>query len=375
MPVRIRVAILFTLLIAVILTLVCSSVYYFSHNLRINSIKARLTNRAITVANLLNQSHFFSTELVRRIDSSTSLSYKNNVIQAYDERNIKIYEYRDNTKESLKVGSGILGEARKKRKLFFNIGSEEVIAYYQNNTDSKIVMISAGDDQEGKGNLKHLLYVLFFSYLGGLTIAAMGGYFFSKGLLKPITKISDEVNHISAQDLSKRIKTSSAKDEWNYLADTLNSLLNRLQEGFDVQKRFIANASHELSTPLTSISSQLEVSLQREREASHYRQVMKSVLQDVLHMSNLTRTLLDFAKAAGSQAGIEIAPVRIDEVLLRLPAAMSKITYTCSVHFEFNEMPADENRLLVYGNEELLFTAIRNITANACKYSNGTATD
>jgi signal transduction histidine kinase len=163
------------------------------------------------------------------------------------------------------------------------------------------------------------------------------------------------------------------KDEWFYLSDTLNSLLNRLQESFDLQKRFISNASHELSTPLTSISSQLEVSLQRERDAAEYREVMKSVHQDVLQMSKLTRTLLDFAKAAGTRAGIEIKLFRIDEVLLRLPAEIDKISHTCSLSFGFDSMPDEENKLLVYGNEELLFTAIKNIVINACKYSDGTA--
>ena len=86
-------------------------------------------------------------------------------------------------------------------------------------------------------------------------------------------------------------------------------------------------------------------------------------------MSKLTRTLLEFAKASGTSGGIEIKAVRIDEVLLRLPAEMAKANHACSVSFEFEELPAEESNLLVYGNEELLFTAIKNIVVNACKYS------
>ena len=373
MPVRIRITLLFTLLVAVILTLVCVSVYYFSYNLRVSYIKSRLTNKAITVGNLLNQSNFFSTEMVRKIDSSTSLAYTNKVIQAYDSRNKKIYEYRDNSGGAFKLRPEILGEARDKGKVFFEAGNEEAVAYYYTDVDSRVVVIAAGEDREGKQNLQHLLYILLFSYLAGIIIAGFGGYFFSTGLLRPIIKISDEVNHISALNLSERIKTGSIKDEWFYLADTLNSLLNRLQESFDLQKRFISNASHELSTPLTSISSQLEVSLQRERDAAEYSKVMKSVHQDVLQMSRLTRTLLDFAKAAGTRAGIEIKQFRIDEVLLRLPAEIAKIDHTCSLSFGFDEMPDDESKLLVYGNEELLFTAVKNIVVNACKYSEDNA--
>jgi signal transduction histidine kinase len=141
------------------------------------------------------------------------------------------------------------------------------------------------------------------------------------------------------------------------------------RRSFDLQRRFISNASHELSTPLTSISSQLEVSLQRERGADEYRKVMYSILEDVRHMAKLTQTLLEFAKASGTAGGLEIELIRIDEILYRLPAEISKINKAYSVSFEFNQLPAEEKQLLVFGNEELLFTAIKNIVVNACKYS------
>jgi signal transduction histidine kinase len=200
-------------------------------------------------------------------------------------------------------------------------------------------------------------------------IAFLSGYFVSKLLLRPIRKIADDVNIISAQNLTHRIKSGKGNDEWHYLTDTLNDLLNRLQESFEIQRRFISSASHELSTPLTSISSQLEVSLQRNRAAQEYRQVMQSVYQDVRDLSKLTQTLLEFATVSGTAGGIEIKLIRIDEVLLRLPGEMTKLDKGCSVKLEFDQLPADEEKLLVFGNAELLFTAIKNIVSNACKYS------
>jgi signal transduction histidine kinase len=136
-----------------------------------------------------------------------------------------------------------------------------------------------------------------------------------------------------------------------------------------MQRRFISNASHELSTPLTSISSQLEVSLQKERSAEEYRSIIQSVYQDVRQMNKLTQTLLEFAKASGSRGGLEIKPVRIDEVLLRLPSEMAKLNNKYSVSLVFDELPPEEQKLLVYGNEELLFMATKNIVLNGCKYS------
>lgn len=357
------------MLVFAILALVCTSVYYFSYTSRINTVKTRLTNRAITVGRLLSQSEVFSNELIRRIDSATSIAFTNKVMEAYDYKNNKIYGYSSLAGDSLNIKKEVLDEARVKGDLYLTIDKKDVVAYHYTDKNWRIVMVAAGEDYEGKQNLKRLLKILLLSFAGGLVIAFMGGYFFSKGLLKPIKKIADEVNHISAQNFSSRIPTGQVRDEWNYLSTTLNALLNRLQQSFDLQKRFIANASHELSTPLTSISSQIEVSLQRERAAEEYRKVMKSIHQDVLHMSKLTQTLLEFAKASGSAGGLEIALVRIDEVLFRLPSDIAKMNKAYSVSFEFGELPAEDDKLLVFGNEELLFTAIKNIVMNACKYS------
>jgi signal transduction histidine kinase len=231
-------------------------------------------------------------------------------------------------------------------------------------------MVSAAEDVEGKQNLSSLLSILIASFLVGVIIILVSGYFFSRGLLLPIKKITEDVEEISAQNLARRIQTGAAKDEWYQLSHTLNNLLNRLQESFELQRRFISNASHELSTPLTSISSQLEVSLQRPRDAEEYRKVMQSIYQDVQHMSKLTQTLLEFAKASGNSGGLEIDLIRIDEIILNLPSEAIKIDSAYSIFLEFENLPEEEEKLLVFGNEALLLTAIKNIAINACKYSN-----
>jgi signal transduction histidine kinase len=203
----------------------------------------------------------------------------------------------------------------------------------------------------------------------GNLLVILAGYFFSRSLLFPISRISKEAAEISAQNLARRIHTGTSKDEWYQLSSTLNELLDRLQQSFEMQQRFIANASHELSTPLTSISSQLEVAMQRERDADEYLKVMRSIYQDVQHMSKLTQTLLEFAKASGTRSGIEIDLVRMDEVVLKLPSEMAKMNASYSVKLDFASLPEEEEHLLVFGNETLLFTAIKNIVVNACKYS------
>ena len=369
MPVRLRITLLFTALGFLILSLVCVSVYYFSYTSRINSIQSRLTNRAITTARLLSQAEIFDKSLIQRIDSSTTITLKNKIVQAYDYQNHRIYNYRDRPADTLSISKQILDDSRVNTSVFFEIGKKEAVAYHYTDQTTRLVMVVAGEDVEGKQYLQHLTRILFFSFLGGILATFVGGYLFSKSLLRPLKKIADEVSDISAQNLTSRIHTGAVKDEWYYLSDTMNELLNRLQESFDLQKRFIANASHELSTPLTSISSQLEIALLRERSTTEYRNIIQSVYQDVRQMNRLTQTLLEFAKASGSAGGLEIAQVRMDEIVLQMPAEISKYKKEYVVMIEFQDLPENEEQLVVYGNEALLFLAIKNILVNACKYS------
>ena len=372
MPVKIRITLLFTLLVWGILTLVCTSVYYFSYTNRIKDIQTRLANRAITTGRLLGQGGVFDQALIRKIDSSTSVAMKDKVVEAYDAFDKRIYWYSDNTADTIRTNRPIIDRARvEKAPIYFKQGAKDAIAFYYRDENSSFVIIAAAYDEAGNEKLRHLRLVLTLSFAGGILISVIGGYLFSISLLRPLRRISDEVNEISARNLARRIRSAraNAKDEWFYLSDTLNQLLNRLQESFEIQGRFIANASHELSTPLTSISSQLEVALQRMRSVEEYRNVIQSVYQDTQQLNKLTQTLLEFARASGTAAGLEIDLIRIDEILLRLPGEISKTNDLFIVTLEFDQLPEAEEALLVFGNEELLFTAIKNIVSNACKYS------
>lgn len=369
MPVRLRITLLFSLLVFVIMGLVCTGVYYFTYQSRIGSIKTRLTNRAITTARLLSQREVFDHALIQRIDSSTTLTLKNKAVQAYNRENRNIYNYSDLPGDTLRIEPDILEAARENESHFFELGRKEAIAFHYAEAGHDLVLISAAEDQEGKNNLQTLFNILLLSFLVGNVFVLVTGYFFSRGLLLPVKKITEDVEEISAQNLARRIQTGKTRDEWYQLSHTLNELLNRLQESFELQRRFISNASHELSTPLTAISSQLEVALQRPREAEEYRKVVQSIYQDVQHMIKLTQTLLEFAKASGNPGGLDISLVRLDEIMLALPAEVARIDPRFSVHIEFDELPENEEQLLVFGNEALLMTAIKNIVVNACKYS------
>jgi signal transduction histidine kinase len=233
----------------------------------------------------------------------------------------------------------------------------------------RFTAVTMGFDHDGLAKMSQLRFILTISFVSGSLIAFLSGWFFSLRLIVPIKKISNEVKEISSQNLSRRIHVNDPKDELDELSATFNDLLTRLQQSFEIQRRFIANASHELSTPLTSISSQLEITLQNKRQADEYRSVIKSVYDDVKNLNRLTRSLLEIAKASGTSYGMELTLVRIDELLMRLPGDIRRNDATYQVHLDFDSFPESDDNMLVFGNSDLLYSAIKNIAANACKFS------
>jgi two-component system sensor histidine kinase ArlS len=369
MPVRFKITVIFTLLVMFIWAVVCGGIYYFSASARQQTIRTRLFNRALTTARLLAQSEIFDHELIRRIDSSTTLTLKRKSVQVYRRNGTPVYDYAEITGDTIPVETDIIKKTLETGTFYYVRGSRDVVSYHYSQSWDELVVICAAEDVEGKASLARLKKILLFSFLGGGIFTFLGGYFFSRQLLRPVARIANEVKDISAYSLDRRIHTHPNNDEWFHLSSTLNELLDRLKESFDMQRRFISNASHELSTPLTLISSQLEISLQRHRSEEDYRRAMQTVLLDVRHMNNLVQTLLKFATASGDSGGLNIELVRIDEILMRLPAEMKKKNKENSVSLNFGHLPDDEQGLLVLGNEELIFTAIANIVSNACKYS------
>src|SRR4051812_19717238 len=95
MPVRIRIMVFFALIVCAILSIVCTSIYYFSYTNRQKNFNIRLANRAVTTARLLVQSEFFNHALLQKIDASTAVAMQNKTVQAYDSSGKELYAYSD----------------------------------------------------------------------------------------------------------------------------------------------------------------------------------------------------------------------------------------------------------------------------------------
>ena len=131
-----------------------------------------------------------------------------------------------------------------------------------------------------------------------LTAAAFGGaWWLADRAVQPIHEVIDQAEAIEARSLDTRINAYADATEYRRLVQVLNTMLGRLQAGFDAQRRFTADASHELRSPLTAMRGEIEVALRRERESPEYRDVLRSVLHEVGRLSTTTEELLTLARS------------------------------------------------------------------------------
>ncbi len=367
MSIKYRIALLFSLLVTLIFAVVSPAIYFFSAKEREHTFKNRLMNRALSTARIYTGNKDVNLSILRRIDAGITASlYKKSII--ITSNGAVTYASSDEPGDTLILTQNDIEQAKADGDYFFQYKDKMAVAIHQSDSDEDFIISVAASDPDGREYLSQLKDILLVALTISVALSFLAGLAFAKRLVRPIKAITGEVNLITSQNLSQRIKVNDSGDELTKLARTFNDLLDRLQDSFSIQRRFISNASHELSTPLTSISSQLEVVMQKRRSPEEYEEVIQSVHEDCMELQQLTRSLLDIAKT-GSEGSINLAEVRLDEVVLKVVADIQKQNRHYKIELDFGVFPDDEKLLTVFGNNNLLYMALRNVVENGCKYS------
>ena len=197
-------------------------------------------------------------------------------------------------------------------------------------------------------------------------LAILGGvatYFISGHALKPLREFSDKIEEVQIQNLAdSRIEESKIK-ELNQLSVSYNKMLERLQDAFEVQRQFTANAAHELRTPLSLMQVQLDLyhSTQHPGSDADTLQMIKMVTEQNDRLSKMVKTLLDMSElqTVGRDEQI-IMDDLVDEVLEDLePLAQEK-------NIKFIGKCKD---ITMVGSDILIYRLVYNLVENAIKYN------
>ncbi len=201
--------------------------------------------------------------------------------------------------------------------------------------------------------------------VGGL---AFGSYWVSGRALMPLRELIGSTHGIVPENLAVRLPVADTGDEVAELSRTLNGLLTRLQLAFESQERFIADASHQLKTPLAVMQGEIELLQQRQPSPEEVKQFLGSALEEVQHLTKLVQGLLILARvSAMPEASLVKTRVRLDEVLLGLLERYQSAFKRREVKCRFQA--SDEGDYEVAGDEDLLRSLFETLLENAIKYS------
>lgn len=365
MKIAFKINLLFTGIVSSILLGMAFLIFTLSKESINRNFNQQIKSRSGRAAYLYSLFKNDSTNLLKSLDANSPPVLFNKNIGIYDSNYNELYEFHDQNVAELKPDTVWLSKAKQNGEQFLSLGQKEVGVFLHENG---ILVLVAAENISGRSYIYNLKKTIIVYFPIAVLVTLFAGYLFSRSIIRPIKQTIHDVKLITSQNLSHRLFTGNRKDELAELNDTFNALLNRLEESFAMEKRFISNASHELSTPLTSISSQVEVALLQERTSEMYKKVLSSVLQDAQGLHQLVRNLLEIAKA-GTHGLISLEKVRLDEILIKAHGEVLRQNDTYKIDLGFPDLPEDENECMVFGNPALLHSAFKNIIENGCKYS------
>jgi len=199
-----------------------------------------------------------------------------------------------------------------------------------------------------------------------ILLASGAGYFLARRSLSPVVEMSTQAGRIGADNLHERLLVRNAQDELGHLAGSFNNLLDRLDHSFEHQRRFMADASHELRTPVAILCGEADVTLsQPSRSPEDYRASLDILRAEAKRLKRIVEDLFTLARADAGQHPLTLSNFYLDELIaecarsMKTLAAAKQITLTCNAS---KELPIE-------ADEALLRRMIVNLLDNAIKYT------
>lgn len=367
MKIRTRLTILFTLITATILLAFATVIYISAKENREKEFYSLLRKEALTKANL-----FFNA----KVETKTLQDiYKNNR-QILNEVEVAIYDssfnllYHDAVDiDYVKETPEMINEIYQKGEKQFYQEEWQVIGLRYEFENKDFIITATAIDQYGYNKLDSLLKNSIIVFVISILFIYIAGRFFSKRVFDPVKEMTEKAKVISATNLDLRLNSNGSKDELSELANTFNEMLSRLENSFDAQKHFVSNISHELRTPLAAIITELELSINKEKNVTEYKSTIQNALGDAKKLVRLSNSLLDLAKASYDPAEISFKQIRIDEILLDARQQVQQVNPDYKVDIVFEQEFDNDKQITINGNEYLLKVAFANLFENGCKFS------
>ena len=238
------------------------------------------------------------------------------------------------------------------------------VPLYQN---TKIIgfMIIAISLEDSVMVLNNLFIILLVAYPLILLVLFLIARFIAGRSIKPISAIIETSNIITKDNLKSRIPLPINKDELHLLADTINNLLDRVENAIEREKQFTSDASHELRTPLAVIKGTLEVLVRKPRNQEEYREKIDFCINEVNRLNHLVDELLLLARFENQKQSLKTERVSLNAVFLDIVSRNSTIIS----EKKLSCLPLFTKDCYIETDSYLFSLIVNNVLTNAIKYS------
>lgn len=267
--------------------------------------------------------------------------------------------------------AGLLEESRRSGRGFATLPNQRVaIRAYASSIKSPrhaytvVIAQSLHEQDEALEQARRAFYV---AVPLSLIFASLGGYLLARKSLAPVVSMGDRAARIGAANLGERLPVINERSDLGRLAQIFNELLERLDLSFEQQRRFMADASHELRTPVAIVCGESEVALsQTIRSAEEYRESLAIMHDEGRRLTRIVEDLFMLARADAGQYQPDFKPFYIDETVGECVRAVRSLGAKHGHEFQYRH-PEDE--MPFRGDEGLICRMVLNLLDNAIKYT------
>jgi len=208
---------------------------------------------------------------------------------------------------------------------------------------------------------QRVLFLMLGTVLLGTVATALGAGWLAASTVGPVLEITEQAKSIQP-GAGRRITAHADVHEFAGLVEVFNDVLTRLERAFEAQRRMIADAGHDLRTPLTAMRGELEVALRGERRLDEYRGILRSVLEEVDHLSSISESLTLLARLEAGEVSLQQMEVDVGAIVERAARNARARAGTREVRFLAPNADATltaDSRMLTIAVNQLLDNSIK----------------